>query len=912
MSKLSVLLTGNNAELKRVLDDSAQQMRRFGMSTQRVGQQMARNISLPLGLLGAASLKVGADFQSSMNQVRGVTQSTGLEFESLTKQAQEMGASTAFSATQAADAQRFLGMAGFETAQILSALPATLRLAAAGTLDLATSADIASNILSGYRLDVSELGRATDVLAKTFTSSNTDLIQLGDAFKMAGPIAAAAGVEFEQTAAMIGLLGNAGIQGTMAGTSLRGALSALLNPSKEVSDRLRTLGVSTKDATGQLRPLEEIIGQLEVAGADAGDMMGLFGQRAGPAMAAVVGQGSEALAKLAEELRNSGGSAAALADIQMQGLSGAFKELKSASEAALIGLSAGGPMTAAEAGVRGLAGAGREAAEAFQKVPDAMKLAGFAIGGLAVATAPVLVGLGKLLAMAPAIKTLFVAGLTALASPAAVLLATAGALAFTATVLAKNWTEAKLQFTLAWTAMKGAAFDAFGGILQGLARVAGFIPGVGDRIKELSATFDSFADESMAKSGRRIAELEAEIANGFNPAVRDAADEMGKLAQATRDTLDTLELQKSIAAGMEELGIPDTDRARAELAAYRAALESLLRQGLEPSDERVQSLALNIKRLSDELGSGATVAIDGIAGAFAQLNLQLRLVGGLTSLGEAFALPEVDEGRARLQAYQAALQSLLSEGLDPSDQRVRDLAMSIAELHEEMTDAAIDAERLKKLEQARQQVLEDIQTPSAAYNEQLELLNLLMKEGLINGEQFTLAVEAAGEAYAEATEKADAAGESWGKSFAATTAAIVARSEGDFGKMADDMINHLKRIAIEWAAMQIFEGLLSGLTGGLGGSLFGGARAAGGPVETGRAYLVGERGRELFVPSSQGNIVPNHALARVGAAGGGAAVNLTVNVPPARDPISWSRDHDWQRALRESMRVAQVQGFRPG
>ena len=189
-------------------------------------------------------------------------------------------------------------------------------------IDLARSADIASNILTGFGLDVKELDMAVDVLVKTFTSANTDLSQLGEAFKMVAPIAASAGLSFTETSAALGLLGNAGIQASLAGTSLRASIAALLSPSSAAAAVMDRLGVSALDTEGNLKTLTDIVEQLEKSGATTADMLTIFGKRAGPAMAALVSQGSKALKELDETLQAAGGTAKEIADKQLEGFKG--------------------------------------------------------------------------------------------------------------------------------------------------------------------------------------------------------------------------------------------------------------------------------------------------------------------------------------------------------------------------------------------------------------------------------------------------------------------------------------------------------------------------------------------------------------------------------------------------------------
>lgn len=307
-----------------------------GRQLRAVGQDMTWRVTAPIVGMGGAALKMAGDFQSGMNQVQALTGATGHTLDALERQAKELGRTTQFSAGQAASAMGFLAMAGFEADQILAAMPGTLQLAASANMDLATTADIVSNILTGYGKDVADLAHVNDVLVAAMTNANTDLRMLGEAMKYAAPVASAMNVQFEEATAALGLMGNAGIQASMAGTSLRGALTRLANPTRQVQDALERLGIVTHDAQGELLPLVDIVRQLENSGASAGDMMLIFGQRAGPAMQALVDQGADALEAFTDSLENSAGTAARIADVQMRGLNGSFRALRSAVEGLAI------------------------------------------------------------------------------------------------------------------------------------------------------------------------------------------------------------------------------------------------------------------------------------------------------------------------------------------------------------------------------------------------------------------------------------------------------------------------------------------------------------------------------------------------------------------------------------------------
>lgn len=319
------------------IDRMEARTRRFGERARTTGAALTA-LSAPILGIAALGVRTFGTFEQSMARVGAVSMATEEDLARLTETAQVMGETTVFSARQAAGALSFMAQAGLDVEEQIGALPQVLQLAAAGQLQLANAADIVTNVMAGFGLEVTELTRANDVLVTGFTRANTDLTQLGQAFKFAGPVAKAAGVSFEETAGALALMGNAGIQASLAGTSLRGAITRLLNPSAEAAQILDRLGINVLDASGNLRPLVDIIGQLESAGISAADAMTVFGLRAGPGMLALVEQGSTSLQQLVTDMENSGGTAESIATRQLDTLQGSLTLLTSATEGLQISL----------------------------------------------------------------------------------------------------------------------------------------------------------------------------------------------------------------------------------------------------------------------------------------------------------------------------------------------------------------------------------------------------------------------------------------------------------------------------------------------------------------------------------------------------------------------------------------------
>src|SRR5690606_20473758 len=252
------------------------------------------------------------------------------------------GATTAFSASQAAEGMTYLAMAGFNVEQTIAAMPGLLATAAAAGSDLGRTADIVSNILSGFGLRAEETTRIADVLAATFTSSNTTLESLGETMKLVAPVAASLGMEIEDVAALTAMLGNAGLQGTVAGTALRTILTSLAAPTGAAAKAISELKIQTVDAAGNMLPITDILDQIARATAHMGDAQRaaylemLAGREGVSALSALMKVGAREIKAYADTLRNSAGVSAEVADRMMDNLKGAMEELGGAIETAQI------------------------------------------------------------------------------------------------------------------------------------------------------------------------------------------------------------------------------------------------------------------------------------------------------------------------------------------------------------------------------------------------------------------------------------------------------------------------------------------------------------------------------------------------------------------------------------------------
>ena len=309
-----------------------------------IGRSASSTI-LPIGGLAAGVAAVGAAFRSvilvgsgfekEMSNVKALTGASGKEFTALNDVAKKLGETTVFSARQAAEGMSFLAQAGFKTQQIIKALPATLNLASAGGLDLGKSADIASNVLSGFGLEAVQTGRVADVMAKAITSSNVNVSELGESMKFFAPTAKALGIGLEESTATIGLMGNSGLKGSIATQSLGSALTRLAAGGGAVTKTLKSLGVNLFQG-GKFVGLAGAIEQLEVAfeGMSGEDktayLSKIFGPEAFKNVSILFSEGSEKIKEYTDQLIRSRGIAEEIAKTKQENLSGAFTQLNSA------------------------------------------------------------------------------------------------------------------------------------------------------------------------------------------------------------------------------------------------------------------------------------------------------------------------------------------------------------------------------------------------------------------------------------------------------------------------------------------------------------------------------------------------------------------------------------------------------
>ena len=306
--------------------------------------KMVAGLGVTMGAAGLAMafanvVKVGAKFEKTMSSVKAISGATNMDFIRMGDQAEKLGNSTQFSATQAGEGMEFLSMAGFNTMQTMKAMPGVLDLAAAGAVDLGFAADTASNVLTQFGLKASEIGKVNDILVSTSSKANTNIQQLAEGLKYAGTTSKILNMPLSETSAALGVLADAGLQGSMGGTSFNMALLEMGKSTSPVVKKLKALGVETLDSNGNFVGLTESLRRMEAKGVDAKKALSIFGTRSGRAMGTLIEAGSEAVQELDDLNKASEGVAKRIAKMKMDNLAGDMTTLKSATQGFAISLS---------------------------------------------------------------------------------------------------------------------------------------------------------------------------------------------------------------------------------------------------------------------------------------------------------------------------------------------------------------------------------------------------------------------------------------------------------------------------------------------------------------------------------------------------------------------------------------------
>lgn len=777
------------------------------------------------GIAGVSAAVRGiSQFEGSMSKLAAVSRATASEMSDMRAIAMDLGSSTEFSATQAASGLNFLAMAGFNASEGMAAIPSVLDLATAAAIDLGSAADIASNIMSGFGIEASNASDITDVLAAASSRANTTVSQLGGAMSTVAPIAAALNINLADTAAAIGVMSDAGIQGERAGTALRGVLAALAGPTKAATDALARYGLTASDVNPETRDLADIMRTLQERGLTTADAMEIFGREAASGALVLVGA-NDRLREFGAELRNVDGEASRMAETVRDNLGGDMNTLKSAVEGLILtigeaGLTAvfRGATQAATALVRGFSTVIGGVSNILGRVSD------FAAAqlNLSIASDNVTLAMGDEIAQANALFTLMGQGNTMTQSAALAKLSEAEAHLRNAASL-RDETQAmvdqqvaalELQRITAQDALRSIAApgtdleqvsarqrDAYEELEQSLARI------IGDQAALNALT---------ASNNGSLSEAQAEV-DRIREAIANAKDGMVEFGDGTITAIERSERLSATIGGINFSGAIQGAAFLANDLGVNLEIATKLNAALNRS-AGIQS-GPKPQKFSLGLPSVQTGDVGNAALRYGNLN---------TPPATRFEVPDLSGGGVSGLSGDAGGGGGGSAQVDRTKEAYDALMASL--------DPAVAAsQRLAKAQ---------------------ETINAAMQTGNITAEDAADAYSLAQEAFDKATSSIGAGTNVW-KTFQDAGANAIDRLIDGTGNLKDALIDMLKQMALAIANKRILEngGTEVSSLGGLIFNAFAGLFDAGGTIPYGQTGIVGERGPELVKSTPMGTVV---------------------------------------------------------
>lgn len=770
---------------------------RMAANFNRSGSNIAATLGRITGrlvALGAAAVSVGqagrtlAQFDSAMSKVAAITGSTGAELDKMRGLAQQLGSTTEFSATQAADALTFLGMAGFEASESMAALPAVLDLATASGMGLAQTADIASNVLSGFGMEAKNSADVADVLAAASTSANTSVSQLGQAMSTAAPIAASLGIGLEETAASIGVMSDAGIQGERAGTALRGVLASLANPTKAARDALAEYGLTAAEVDPQTEGLANVMARLRDAGISTADAMTVFGREAASG-ALVLVKGADRFRSFTEELREADGAAGDMASTMRDNLAGDVRGLMSSVEGLILALGDAG-LTAVLRGV-------------VQAVTGVVRGVSAMIGVFSDVSGEI----GEF------VERIFTYGMTS--------------------TEAQRATD---NLTLAMSDEIRQLVKLTDEIGPGISMSKELAEAKLDQAEAYLASIEAMRQESLELL-RKKAEYRAvrTEANRLKQAINQALESdfnqttLGILPAQVEQLVGELYEAQKVMQGMEaEAGklSPEYAAAQARVDELRGAIETASGGVVRFSDETDNAVVLT-ERLALVAGGVSFEAATASAAALSrQLGVSLEIANQIDRAmdrqagikrggdpvrlgGDTFAAPTTGLGQG-LGTSMGATLTLPDDGVSQYDALIERLdSVSVS-----AGGAASKQREMNDVTRMTQQILGEVNREAVTYADVVTQLSQLLKDGAISQDQFNAAVDLADEKLNNVEKSGKSVGEELGSVFSSAI-----KNAESFSDVLSDILSKLGDILIDAA----FSGLSSSFSGGGGGGLLGGA-----------------------------------------------------------------------------------------
>ncbi len=874
------------------------------------------------------SVRLIADFEQSLSTIKAVTGAATQQMEQLTQAALRLGETTRFTATEAADGLVLLSRAGFDANEALLAVGNTLQLAQAGGLQLTAATEITANTLRAFGIAATDTARVVDVLAKTSNSANTTVTQLGQALKFVAPIARGLNVPLEETSAVLGVLADSGQKASIGGTGLRRVMASLESPTAKAQRTLKTLGLTSKDVQISSVGLTGALRNLAATGASVEEIFQIFGRRSGTAAAVLLANVSKVSA-LDLALQNAGGTAQKMADIMDDNLNGALFRSRSAIQAFGLALGQSGLSSV-------LVGILEAVAAAFRALASISGVVLAALAGLAIIISASLIPTILVL-----IAKIGVLNTAMLATPFGLALGAVAFLAGGALALAGSYNKLHKEIALNNKELeKDAALSSQGAQLQSLRKEADLLSrqitaqggnASDSQVARLKKLEDAETALTASLRARNKAQQETRAAQEQTvPSVENTiaslkrqSDALLNVTQKQKDeaaaskVLLKLRQQKVVVSAAEEKAIKtqvkqlQADKRRSAIlnqingALTRARqkqsdLNDMLKKGSINAGQ-FNALMLKVQNTLDGLDSDPVAKmLKDLQDTNNQLILETNLHGDeLTfakfllaisakkirlTIEQRKAIEDLIKSNSKLTAEKEKQEKLRNAGPKKADKAKED--PSIARRASLLKEISVT----ERLAQRRRDLIALAQDPSnnqnlADINASLEQIDAKALSTSTNlGDGFTRAFNGIKAEANDFASVAEAAVNAVADDITNTLSKALIDGAFTWKEFTKSVLDDITKIITRLLVMQAISAVLGGSASpGLPGvdskaPFFAGPRAGGGPVQPNRSFLVGEKGPELFTPSTAGNITPN------GAPAPGAAAAVNVQVVNVDDP----------------------------
>lgn len=692
-SKELSALIGNLSQEQQEAAQSAEQYQNNAVSAFQAAGDALAAAGLIAGIkqLGDAyigTVQAAGEFGATMSNVEALSGASRQEMALLNAQAKELGATTKFTANESGEAMGYMGMAGWNAQQMLAGMPGVLDLAAASGEDLAGVADIVTDSLTGFGMTAADTGRFVDVLATASTKSNTNVSMLGESFKYVAPLCGTLGYEAEDAAVSLGLMANAGIKGSQAGTTLRTAITNMISPTKDQAAEMKRLGISLTDTNGQMLPMLDMVGNLRAAfsGMSEAEQSAaastIFGKEAMSGMLAIINASEADYQSLAQSIENSAGAAERMANIKLDNLAGDLTLLQSATDGLSLSI---GEQFMPQA--RGVVQIGTDIIgwinQVIEEHPALTKTVMATTGMIGALTA----GMSALAAAKKAaamidLASMFVGAGPILAGVGAFTALMAGTLNFTDAV--RDGLPKVEELTEAARGLNGAVEEASGGFeksqtdIQATADMADHyiarlesLESVSNRTKEQQAEYHAtlaMLAETVPELAGSI-DLETDSIEGGTQALREqtAAWEENAKAQAYQDALGEIYAAQADAELEHQKNVVLLTNAQADLREVEEQRAALMRQQTQLAEEYGFTYSEALNGAAAQAGHSAE-EIQAYTDRHSELEVQIASLDGqmedaekyVTQYGKAVKDSEaaLSEAESTTGSYQEAMEAL--------------------------------------------------------------------------------------------------------------------------------------------------------------------------------------------------------------------------------------------------------------